>query len=710
MNILGTLHTPAGDQDINLKELRQQLLGNLTIVLIAVAGFSIWYDLGPDFPSQSVAVWGALFALGIVSFALKYRYPRIASHTLVIGCTLGLIYAMWLFDDRWIPLLGVPLIIISGFLVTRAEVLIVPPLLLASHLFIRDLDRAYPQPELDALLIIGMVVSWFQVAAMFSALEWAYRNARRVSDLLEEARNRQAELNHTLKSLETAIALQRRAQQELILARQQADEARRAKERFLANISHEIRTPLNLILGFSQVMYLTPDVYGAVNWTPELKRDTYHLYRNSQYLLQMISDILDLSRIDMAEFALNKEATPLSPLLAGTTEIAQALFEGESVKLVSAIPDDLPVLEVDRTRVRQVVLNLLTNARRFTDHGTVSLEATCADGFVTVQVKDTGKGIPADKLPYVFDEYYQADHVLRRSHAGAGLGLTISKRFVESHGGHIGATSEMGKGSTFFFRLPLYPANHRFTNYDDLAEQQREQPCVIVVDSDSKVPEFMSQHLEGITVVPVTNRHELAAEVDRLIPKAIIHNVAPHERHRDSLLYGAAMPQIVCSLPSKSWLASEVNIIDFLTKPVLSGPLLQSIKQCGGYRRVLVADDDRGFCQLVERILHSDNPDTVVHFAYTGLEALSYIDATPPDVLLLDLTIPEKSGSELLASMNVRPHLAQIPVILVTGVNYGEEMLREHQGRITILQSDGLRPALVMKYLKAILADEKAPH
>jgi CheY-like chemotaxis protein len=165
------------------------------------------------------------------------------------------------------------------------------------------------------------------------------------------------------------------------------------------------------------------------------------------------------------------------------------------------------------------------------------------------------------------------------------------------------------------------------------------------------------------------------------------------------------MPQIVCSLPSKSWLASEVNIIDFLTKPVLSESLLQSVKQCGDFRRVLVADDDRGFCQLVERILHSDNSTTVVHFAYTGSEVLDYINATPPDILLLDLTIPEVNGSEILAYMNDRPYLAPIPVILVTGVNYGEEMLREHQGRLTILQADGLRPAQVMRYLKAILAN-----
>jgi len=158
--------------------------------------------------------------------------------------------------------------------------------------------------------------------------------------------------------LELSYSLQRRLQDELIAARNEANTARQMKERFAANISHELRTPLNLILGFSDVMYVTPEAYGDFTWPPKLRRDIYQIHRSSKHLLEMIDDILDLSRQDMIDFTLHREATPLEALLRHTAEIVIDLFQDPAVRLEVVLAPDLPELEIDRTRIRQVVINL----------------------------------------------------------------------------------------------------------------------------------------------------------------------------------------------------------------------------------------------------------------------------------------------------------------------------------------------------------------
>src|SRR5690606_12808113 len=202
--------------------------------------------------------------------------------------------------------------------------------------------------------------------------------------------------------LNQALELQRRTQQELVRARNAADEARRSKERFAANISHELRTPLNLVLGFSEVMYKTPEVYGQIVWPPKLRRDISQIYRNSRHLIEMIDDILDLSRVEIAGFALNTEPTPLAPLIADVAEIAADMFRNHPARFVVEVEDDLPTLELDRTRFRQVLLNLLNNARRFTESGEVKLSARQTAQELIVEVSDTGIGVAPEKLPHIF--------------------------------------------------------------------------------------------------------------------------------------------------------------------------------------------------------------------------------------------------------------------------------------------------------------------
>ena len=249
---------------------------------------------------------------------------------------------------------------------------------------------------------------------------------------------------------------QGRMHDQLVYARQKANEARLMKERFAANISHELRTPLNLIMGFSEIMYLQPEVYGDIHFSPRFVRDVYQIYGNSKYLLGLIDDILDLSHIEMSGFGINFARTDMNEFLRSTVEFMENLFHDGDVELILDIQSDLPSMEIDRTRMRQILLNLLTNAQRFTEQGHVIVRVYTDNQSLILQVIDTGRGIPADQIKHVFDEFYQVDYSLSRSHGGAGLGLAITRHFVEAHEGRVDVKSEVDAGTVFTVNLPNY--------------------------------------------------------------------------------------------------------------------------------------------------------------------------------------------------------------------------------------------------------------
>lgn len=449
----------AGSSD-NLEDLRCQMTGRLALLLVVASGVAAWSMLPLEvFPIVTFVFWSMLALLGVGVRALIGTHPRLARQLIIWGLTGSLLLAMQLFPSLYVPFFALTLVFVNALLMAGSELLTAALVAGVAAWMVNGGIRAYPLPELLGMLGGGAGLAWLSVRMVYTALEWAWTTQQRASELLELARDRQAQLSRTLKSLEVTNGLLHRTQCELIYAHRQAEEARRLKERFAANISHELRTPLNLILGFSEMMYLSPEAYGEVNWTPALRQDIHQIYRSSRHLLDMIDDILDLSRFEIGGFTLEREPTPLEPLLRDTVEIVTELFRSRSIRLDVEVAPDLPALHIDSTRIRQVVLNLLNNAARFTTKGGVCVEAKRNNGEVVVSVRDTGPGIPADKLPYLFDEFYQVDHSLHRRQGGAGLGLAISKHFVEAHDGRIWVESQMGIGSTFYFALPI-PEQH----------------------------------------------------------------------------------------------------------------------------------------------------------------------------------------------------------------------------------------------------------
>ena len=341
-----------------------------------------------------------------------------------------------------------------------------------------------------------------------------------------------------MTSLDRANILLRRTQSELVAARQAAEEAQVLKEQFAANISHELRTPLNLILGFSELMYLSPDVYGKIDWTPDLRQAVHQIYQNSRHLTQMIDDILDLSRFEISDYSIQRELTPVADVLNEAAAMMKDLYAHGRCRLETSIPPDLPAIVMDRTRIRQVLINLLTNAHRFTPEGVVRLSAVSSAVEVTVSVSDSGPGIPDGKLERVFDEFYQVDGSLRRKNAGAGLGLAISKRFVAAHHGRIWAENNpaetnpaehrTGAGASFRFTLPLAMPDAPAA----AAEGGERAPSpasslVFVVDRDAAVASLVRRHLEPYEVMQIEDGAALNDAVLLHHPAAVVLNSRP---------------------------------------------------------------------------------------------------------------------------------------------------------------------------------------
>ena len=706
--------------DINLEELRDQLTSRVASLLLVVAGgLAAWLIL----PSQPISLarlvlLAALSGLGSGIWGLVNWRPVFARHLLVWSLTAGLLLAMTFSPEPWLPFLGLTLAFPSAMLISGGGFMTTGITVALATWLTWSGTRTYPLPHLLVMLAVGAVLAWLITRTLYTALEWAWTMQQQATRLLEVARDRQGELNRTLKSLDLTNYILRRTQRELVFARQQAEEARLMKERFAANVSHELRTPLNLILGFSEVMCLSSEVYGEMEWPPALRQDIYQIYRSSRHLLEMIDDVLDLSRFEVVGFTLNREPTPLAPLLRETAQICKGLFRGRPIRLRTEIAPDLPTLTIDRIRIRQVLINLLKNAARFTEEGTVRVEARQVADEVMVSVSDTGPGIPAVEIPHLFQEFYQIDRSLHRKHGGTGLGLAISKRFVDAHSGHIWVKSTEGTGSTFTFTLPIpdEPPLAARTTPKHPAEPAwfDMRPPILVVDPDPEVATLIDRHLEAYQVVHIERAERMGEAVALHHPRAVIWNVLPGEQ--DSLEKAArdatfpsgsttfpSVPFITCSLPSQAWVANGLSVTACLNKPIAAERLLRELDRLGPVQDVLIVDDDRAFCRLVERMLEANERTVHVRQAYDGQDGMRALRARRPDLLLLDLIMPGRDGFYVLEAMRQDAELANVPVILLTAISLAEDVLIQRRGQMTIRRPNGLSPVETLRCLGAVI-------
>jgi GAF domain-containing protein/CheY-like chemotaxis protein len=457
-------------------------------------------------------------------------------------------------------------------------------------------------------------------------------------------------------------------------------EADRVKSQFLANMSHELRTPLNSIIGFSRVILKGID--GPINEIQE--QDLSAIYNSGQHLLALINDILDLSKIEAGKMELSFGDVNIPDLINSVLSTAVGLVKDKPVKLIKNVPSDLPLVRADNTRVRQVLLNLISNAAKFTDEGSITIDVSVEKApkggqELVLRVTDTGPGIAEEDQIKLFQPFSQVDDSPTRKTGGTGLGLSICRSLVEMHGGRIGLErSTVGKGSTFAFTLPL-PATSTTTE-----EESDAGPIILAVDDDRQVISLYERYLipQGYRVVALTESTQAVAVAKELKPFAITLDVMMPNRDGWQVLYDlkndpdtSGIPVVMCTIMEDKDKGFSLGAADFLSKPILQEELVSAIdrlNQDGRIREVLVVDDDADDLRLVEKILNEQNRYQVT-LAQGGVQGWDLITAKPPHAIVLDLFMPDMNGFEVLEKLRADPSLRDIPVIVLSGADLTPE-------------------------------------
>jgi signal transduction histidine kinase len=291
---------------------------------------------------------------------------------------------------------------------------------------------------------------------LYQITEWALANYQRQRQTNDELFEKRQALQLSLKRSEILGDQLMDSNQELESAYGEAEEAKQFRGQFLANMSHELRTPLNAIIGFSETMLKFPMMYDNQPLPDMYERDLHQIFNSGRQLLHVINDILDLAKVDAGKLEIRMQEVDASPIISAVISTAKGLIKGQPIMFAENLPDPLPAVWADETRLRQVLLNLYSNACKYTDEGQIALNVSVKDGKMIFSIKDTGVGIAPEFHEAVFEEFRQASNAGRDARAGTGLGLPISKQLLELMNGELWLESEVGVGSTFSFSLELY--------------------------------------------------------------------------------------------------------------------------------------------------------------------------------------------------------------------------------------------------------------
>ncbi len=511
---------------------------------------------------------------------------------------------------------------------------------------------------------------------------------------LSRAFNRMtADLSELYETIEEKVRTRTRelqdANEQLEATREQAEAANRAKSTFLANMSHELRTPLNAVIGYSEMLQEEAEDTGQEAMIPDLQK----INSAGKHLLELINAVLDLSKIEAGKMDVYYETAEVGGLLRGVAGIVEPLAAKNRNRFEVICPADIGDLRADVTKVRQTLLNLLSNAFKFTHEGTVTLEARREPAgkaeSIVFHVRDTGIGMTPEQQAKVFEEFSQADASTTRKYGGTGLGLSISRKFCRMMGGDIVLTSEEGTGSTFTVTLPAdgKPVEES-VELPEAAIALKAGPgsTVLVIDDDESARDLMVRHLskDGFSVVTAASGDDglrLAREMkpdvitlDVMMPRTDGWTVLAALKADPAL---AAIPVVMTTMVDNRTLGYALGVSEYLTKPIDRSRLsevLEKFRRDGRDFTVLIVDDSPSIREMTRRTLEKEACRVLE--AENGRRALEMLENGLPDLILLDLMMPEMDGFEFVEETRRNETWRGIPIVVVTAKDVTEDDLR----------------------------------
>jgi signal transduction histidine kinase/CheY-like chemotaxis protein len=603
----------------------------------------------------------------LVGFARLPRYPW----TVIVSQELTHAFAPVHKLVWYISLPGAALILVFFFLgLSLAERKVASPLSLLTQTVRRVADGDLTQNvQIGSKDEIGELASSFN--QMVSNLE------RRTSEIRELNLNLEQKVEERTQELEVANVRLRKAD--------------RLKSEFLANMSHELRTPLNAIIGFAEVM--RDGICGELN--EDQMASVIDIHESGKHLLQMINDILDLSKIEAGKMELQPEEFSVTQAFDDVRSIIRDMADKKQLSLQVVVPEDLPDIYADQVKFKQIMYNLLSNAVKFTpEEGDITINADYSGDELLVSVTDTGIGIDPEDHDTIFDEFKQLDSSRARQHEGTGLGLALTKRLVELHGGRIWVESEgLGMGSRFSFTLsaikldvdarqkvlerpPLGPRHASALKASDYPLRK----TILVVEDNPQAAQLLCIYLTeaGYRTVVATDGDEAVKMAQEVKPFAITLDIMLPKKDGWQVMQELKIsqdtgdiPVIIVSVVDDQSFGFSMGAVGYLVKPIDKDQLARVLERLelaaeveDATPRVLVIDDSPEDLRLIEAILQNEGFNVLRSF--DGAEGITKAIGEHPDLIVLDLLMPGISGFDVVESLQEHPEARNIPVIICT--------------------------------------------
>ncbi|OQX17139.1 MAG: hypothetical protein BWK80_39585 [Desulfobacteraceae bacterium IS3] len=532
------------------------------------------------------------------------------------------------------------------------------------------------------------------------------------------------------------ITERRHAQEELRKAKEAAEAANQAKSSFLASMSHELRTPLNAVIGYSEMLIEEAEDMGEEADMASAVGDLEKILASGKHLLSLINDILDLSKIEAGKMDLYLEDFDVSELIKDVVSTIKPLVDKNSNTLEIRCDENLGVMHSDMTKIRQGLFNLLSNACKFTEKGTVTLNAareTCDESgkeWFVFSVSDTGIGMTPEQMGNLFQAFSQAEASTTRKFGGTGLGLAITQRFCRMMGGDITVQSEHGKGTIFTIRVParvvkpeteppLSPPG-RVQGEEcasELPEPENNAGTILVIDDDPFVRDMMKRFLakEGFRVETVAGGEEGLKMAKKLHPDAITLDVMMSGMDGWSVLTAmkadpelADIPVIMLTIIDNKTMGYALGASDYMTKPVDRNRLVTILRKYSGDLpncRVLIAEDDAQTREMLRRMLEKEGCE--VCEAENGRVALERMNEGCPKLILLDLMMPEMDGFEFVSQLRQREEWRSVPVVVITAKDISREDRERLNGYVEkYLQKGAYSSEALLKEVRNLISEK----